>query len=311
MKRSIFACVALLIVASACQKEEVFNPRRRITSISTQTNTDIQLTSTYVYNGKLLAGMTLYPVDNSEKTYYTFEYNKDKTMSKIYNTATGEHAELTYHKALLQQIDVYNSQNRIVSYIRLSHKEKKINRITYYSSNAGINAKADMSAVIFPGGYELMRKACTRKDNMPQYMKQYITYNGDNVSRVRTYMYDVSGDSVLWCSGSYTYDELHNPFYGLPLPIMDMQGYSKNNVVMEYEVYENGYSGGYDRAYVSRSHSYVSEKSFPIKHSMTENSTLSDVKSVYDDRTGTYKDTVIVRRSGVSDMQYYLYEYAR
>lgn len=308
MKRSIFTCVVLLIVMAACHKDEVFNPHRRIITISTQTNTDIQPTTNFLYNKNTLTGMRIMPIGVAGSIDYTFDYNKDNTMSKIYNISTGERAELSYDHALLQRVDVYNSSNNRVSYMEVSHKGKKITSVTYYSCE--VSGESAMSALLFPTGYELMHKLMVRKDNIPPYMKQYITYDGDNVSRMRAYAYRQNGDSVLMCSYSYTYDQYNNPFYGLPLPVMDINGYSKNNVLSEQEVYDNGYDI-YSKAYISRQHSYECNKKYPIKHSMTENATFSDVKSVYDDNTGTYKDTVIVRRSGVNDKQYHLYDYAK
>lgn len=301
MKRLFFYFVIILLLSVSCRKEEVFNPSRKIQTIQMQMPTQMQQIAQFEYDKNTLVALQWAEPEQDAK-HYELEYNKDKTIAVIYDQLSKERAELTYEKKLLKEIKFY-VDNQLTSMIKVGRKKDKINQLDYINVGSEVSALCN---IIYPEQMQL-HGVKVRKDNN-LYMRQYITYEGDNVSRMRTYMFDNAQDSTLLCSYSYTYDIYSNPLCGLPLPLFSVKGYSKNNVATVQIIYDNGYEN-FDRALISQRHDYTYKKRYPISHQMIENITLSDVVQMYDNVTHVYYDTVIVRRSGVNAQAYHVYEY--
>lgn len=305
MKRFIFYLTVILVLSASCRKEEIFNPSRKIEYIKVQMPSQMQQWAFFKYDKNTLVALSVTdPKAETGPHEYMFEYNRDKQIIVISDLLSNERAELTYEDKLLKEVKFY-VDNQLSSTIEVSHKKDKICKLDYIS----VSSHASSLCNIICPEQKNTQGLKTRKDNR-LYMRQYITYNGDNVSRMRTYLFNSSKDSSLLCSYSYTYDNSRNPFYGLPLPLFDVKGYSKNNVATTQISYDNGYEN-YDRALISQRNTYTCKKQYPIDHQMIQYITVSDVEQIYNQEKQTYYDTIIIRYSGVDAQEYYVYDYAK
>lgn len=296
MKIQYYLLIGLvLFLMFSCQKSEVFNPKKKIQFVEKQNDSEIVLTDEFVYNDKKQLQSILHLLD---KDTISFIFNKDKTISTIFLSKENERVELTYNKSLLTNIKCFeNNELKLEILVERKEKTNKIRKLSFYL------AKSDskLTSVFVPKTFQKLK---VHKSNKELTAYQYITYEKDNITTVRTYLAQ-GKDSTLYYTATYKYDDKVNPFYGLPYPIVDLLGYSKNNISSIHYYYDNGYDE-YDRALITQKFDYKYNKSYPIKCTMTEMSTFSD-------KTGYQKDNDVynyqVRYSGVtaSETEYYTY----
>ena len=270
-KRCFFVLTAILLLFS-CNKKEVFSPNKYIVSESFQSgSSDFEAIKRFVYSEKnQLVSVWL----KENNTTLTFDYNKDKTINKITSSENNgtNYALLSYDNQLVTQIKYYE-KNELAQESLFFRKEKKntINKIEYYVYD-GFSAKeksvlADLLFAEVKTMPESVRKS-HKSGRKSLYSVQNITYEGDNIFRVRL-SYIKNGAEEPFSITTYNYDDKKNPYYGLPYAFTGLTGYSKNNVTFARTSRENDPL----KTMITIENKYSYEKKFPTYNAVTESET--------------------------------------
>lgn len=304
MIRWSFLILVFSLLLIACNKEEVFNPNKKIQYVLLQGTSSMDTSMAFIYENGSISEI-LYKQLGKD---FSISLNKNGTIDKITSNVNDEYILLTYDGTYLNNMEFYQG-NQLTKKIQVGRKDKnnKINRLSYYLME-NKQSKSVFDNVFFPSSDQLIvTKENLHKSTSTLVMVRNITYENDNISREKVIDYD-GQDSTIRYSASFTYDDKKNPFYGLAYPIMDLSGYSKNNILTAYYTYDNGYER-YDRAYFSQKHDYEYKNKYPSSHNMVEYGTYSDKVSIYDENTQTYHDSICVRYEGITDkvVEYFYY----
>jgi hypothetical protein len=280
-----------------CNKREIFSPSRYIETEKFQSGSNlIEVIKQFTYSKKNQLTSVWIKEGN---TTLTFEYNKDKTIKKINSSEMNNtcYAELFYENKLITHIYYYEN-NRLAREGVFSRKGKKdhINKIENYVYD-GFSPKSEhiLSDFLFPETKnmpDIIRKR--HKDACKSlYSVQNITYENENISRVRL-SFVANGQTNLYSTTSYDYDNKHNPYYGLPYAFMQLTGYSKNNETYARTSLEND---KYKTMIIVKS-DYIYEKKYPTSKSVVK----SETYAVTFDADGLPKDWA-------TDNEYSTYQY--
>ena len=271
MKQQFFFILlaATFLLLFSCKKKEIFSPDKYIETESFQSGTsDPEVIKRFAYSqDNQLTSMWL----KEGNTTLTFEYNKDKTISKIISSENkgATYALLSYKDKLVAEIQYYeNNQLALESLFYRKDKKNTINKIeNYVYGNFSPEKKSVLADLLFAEGKnmpELKRKS-HKSGGKSLYSVLNITYEGDNIYRVRL-SYVVDGEASLYSASTYTYDGMKNPYYGLPYVLLELTGYSKNNVTHVTTPIENDPL----KTLYSIENSYSYEKKYPVYKSVIE-----------------------------------------
>lgn len=167
---------------------------------------------------------------------FVFEYNKDKTVSKVIFNGGGPEETITF--AYLDKYVKYmsysvNGEVRLMcNFYRDDEKAAKITRITEIYDHAFFEDMHLLSATSlynrFIGNLQEMQELAASMDSkaLTLYCNKKITYQGDNVVSIDAYYPDLL-KLVMY---RYEYNgEILNPYYGLNYAYsQEMMGFSKN-----------------------------------------------------------------------------------
>lgn len=210
------ACVAMLF--SACQKEGVYNPSKKISKIYfTDANGNKALSQVWSWNkNKTLEKIDNYSSNGSLSGTLNFTYEK-KRLTRMNNYAANAYIEYKYEKNNLKEANLYASGTLMDTY-SFTYDNGKLTKITdtYVHSKAAGN-EMEMSPLQFILPEEMYNvTAEARKQFQPDGSKATtvftyeLTWDGNNISKlVRT----VSGSSAN-LTLEVKYDKYNNPFKG-------------------------------------------------------------------------------------------------
>jgi len=254
----------------SCDKKEIFSPNKYIETESYQSGaSSLEVEKRFVYSEKEQL-ISLWLRDGN--TTLTFEYNKDKTIKKITSSENDEatYAILFYENKLITQIQYYEG-NQLAMESIFSRKEKKntINKIeNYVYVDFSFPKKKNILADLLFTEMKNVPKTAHKNHKSGEKSLFYvldITYENDNIFRVRLSYFD-NDKAIVYSVSTYTYDDMKNPYYGLPYAIFELTGYSKNNVKyvttsLENDKYKTMFT-------IDNNYSY--EKKYPVYKSVTE-----------------------------------------
>ena len=271
-KRITKFIAVLSLILFSCNKKEIFSPDRYIETESIQLGAaDMEIYKRFTYSNK--KQLTSVWLKNGNATL-TFEYNKDKTIKKITSTEDKGvfYALLFYENKLVKRIEYYEN-NQLARESIFSRKAKKntINKIeSYVYDGFADKNEGALSDLLFEDAKKMpksMRKM-HKSGEKSLYAVQDITYENDNISRVRL-SYANQGNVSVFSTTSYTYDDKKNPFYGLPYAFLNLTGYSKNNEKYTRTSYENDEF----KTMITIDNSYSYEKKYPTHKTVVESNT--------------------------------------
>lgn len=266
----LIVVIILVFILCSCKKEEIFSPSKYILTELKQESSNMKLMKEFNYSGKELISVYL----TQEKITLTFEYNSDKTVKKITSSKNNSYALMEYDSKRITQIQYYENE-RLTHENKFYRKEKKntINKIETYTYD-GFYSEGILLKILFPESKsvpETVRKS--HKDSGGSlYAIRNVTYEGDNINRVRTFYVNSNGEQAEYYSTSYTYDKYKNPYYGLPYAFLDLTGYSKNNVSSFTMSYEYG-KDKEDKKVLTVQNTYSYEKKYPTYNTILEYTT--------------------------------------
>ncbi|MDR0606444.1 MAG: hypothetical protein LBG80_19380 [Bacteroidales bacterium] len=276
MKRKSLYILTIIAIISlcACNKQEIFSPNRYIETEKFQSaSSPFEVIKQFTYSEKKQLTSVWMKEGN---TTLTFEYNKDKTIKKINSSEMNNscYAELFYDNKLVTHI-YYYEDNRLARESIFSRKEKKktISKIENYVYD-GFSSKREhvLSDFLFPETKNMpdIVRNKHKATGKALYSVQEITYEKDNISRVRL-SFVIDGQTNLYSTTSYNYDNKNNPYYGLPYAFMQLTGYSKNNETYARTSFENDKY----RTMITIESSYSYEKKYPTNKSVVKSETYA------------------------------------
>ncbi|MEG1555860.1 MAG: hypothetical protein RR356_03960 [Bacteroidales bacterium] len=234
---SVLIALAANFLTSCKPDDEIYDPKCRISKIWYRSDVGAA-DEVYSYTKKQLSR-----IDLKDTTYYTFEYNKDQTVSKIVHKGTNytEAMDMTYTDRLVDKITyTINGAVRLeVTFTREDEKLQKISTIKevydkQFFEDIEFIQKSDLYHS-FMGDVEKIEKVATENNakNLVLKCNKVITYTGDNITLIKEEYPDVN--QII--TTTLTYDlESYNPFFGLPYSYRDLAGYSVNNKTKEVSI---------------------------------------------------------------------------
>ena len=276
---AIAATVAMTF--SSCKPDdEIYNPKCKISKIWYYSNSDWDNPDVvFVYGKKgVLDSIRL-----KESTSFHFEYNKDKTVSKIVSDdpLCVEVIELTYTDRLVDKM-VYSVDGQVRKEVTFK-RDEETTRITdieevydkeFYEGL--IYQKKSRLYNMFLGdadaAHEWIQQVptkdltvrCTKKVKYEPIKKnKYL-----NIAEVVEYYPNLNQE----ITHTYTYDlETYNPYYGLQYAYADLSGYYVNNVKKETQtVKTNGVQTKYvEYTYDYSGENFINNKKYPRQFTKT------------------------------------------
>ena len=273
------ACVAMLF--SACHKEGVYNPSKKISKIwFTDANGNRNLQESWSWNKDNTLDKIDYYSSGSLAYTMNFTYEK-KRLTRMNVYSANVYIDYTYNGKELKEVSLYSNGNLVDQYT-FTYKSGKIARITdtYFASKAsGYDLTISPLQYILPDEvYSTVDATCKMypADNKATTTSEYeLTWEKNNLVRLlRT-----STTSDLTVEMKASYDKKANPFYGAMTELFFednvINGYESQNNILNAEVinthasqvttnsinYEYSYDGKYpkSRKLISNNETTVTE----------------------------------------------------
>lgn len=284
MRKSVFILAAVAVLAlcfSSCKPDdEIYNPKCKISKIWYYSNSDWDNPDVrFVYGKK---GVVDSVVLATEETF-RFEYNKDKTVSRIVNEQSKytEDIEITYTDRLVDKM-VYSVDGVVRKEITFT-RDEETTRITeikevydkeFYESMQYQSKSKLYNAFLgdADAAHEWIQRVptkdltvhCTKKvEYDPGEKEKY-----ENIAKVVEFYPNLNQE----ITHVYKYDtETYNPYYGLQYAYMDLSGYYVNNVLKEeMTVKTNGVQTKYvEYTYNYSGENFINKKKYPRQFTRT------------------------------------------
>ena len=272
MKKTQLVKISILLLIgvfclSSCQKDGVFNPKKKISKIYVQEEGEDEkvLSESWTWNKDKLVR-----IDMDYGNSIQFEYD-GKQLSKIV-LDPHNYTKCIYQGNKLDKMETYStyfSSTVLVSVNTFKYSRDKISRIIVEDYNIDINPTEvkTINPLRFVLPQQLSEKVMEHLQMRKDGKKGTSTYNisliwkGDNLEKMITYVETEGG--IMENVQTYTYDNKNSPLYGLlyPIPVS-----SKNNVIKEtYTPYQSDLEGA-EFAY-----SYTYEDNYPKERKATIN----------------------------------------
>lgn len=279
----LFLAVAATVAMSfsSCKPDdEIYNPKCKISKIWYYSNSDWDNPDVkFVYGKKgVLDSIRL-----KGSTSFIFEYNKDKTVSKIVSddSLCVEVIEMSYTDRLVDKM-VYSVDGQVRKEITFK-RDGETTRITDIEETYDkefyeglVYQKKSRLYNTFLGdadaAHEWIQRvptkdltvSCTKKVKYdPGKKEKYL-----NIAEVVEYFPNLNQEIVH----TYTYDlETYNPYYGLQYAYADLSGYYVNNVKKETQtVKTNGVQTKYvEYTYDYSGENFINNKKYPRQFTKT------------------------------------------
>lgn len=218
MKRLVFAFVALAFIFSACNKEGVYSPKKKLSTVYYQKAGSEQkvLYEEYLWNGnKLMSRISRGSlIDMYFKDVELVPTYDGKRIVRVDEKIAGEYVDYFYEGKLLTKL-VYHSGNKTAE-ATVEHKDGKLSRVFFPAAKAtGEDVTAKLMSVFAPQKQiQNIRKALKQnaKALSVRDMEILWTWNGDNVIEVVFNLYEDDGELVLSYGSKLTHDNKLNPY---------------------------------------------------------------------------------------------------
>lgn len=243
LAKIIMMALVLVFVASSCQKEGIYNPKKKIERITREyiyTDENSSTSEKYVsqiwkWDGNLLNSITFYAADGDVNGTETYNYD-GKRLASI-DCGYDEKYVFNYDGNKISRIDYFDNNTLESQYVFI-HDGSKISQIdvTFYDNDA---KKAVLPTAllnfVMPGNAEVAREM-TAKINQKIDVKAdsysyswKIEWNGNNISKM-TIDYGVAR-----YVNEFSYDSKKNPYFGLfDFEVVGPYEFASQNNVITY-----------------------------------------------------------------------------
>ena len=243
MKKIIVIVIVIfsLFSLNRCQKEDVYNPKKRIISIYDYKQSMKTPYVSFIYDEDETIEKAIF-FDNST---FKFEYNEDQQVLKI----SGYANNLPYGYVMMEYIDkklsktcYYNNPGTLFQMDTFYRQNGTIYGYKSFVANTpGKSEQTDNSVsrlfqtYMHPHSSKNVERILSQaKSGMVQVSHTNVAYSGKNISQMET-VYN-NGFTTFY---KFTYDDMKNPLFGLPfalveflsIPSSPLASYSKNNFI--------------------------------------------------------------------------------
>ncbi|MDL2227569.1 hypothetical protein LJC30_01610 [Odoribacter sp. OttesenSCG-928-L07] len=231
--RKIGVFIITLIVAlsfSSCEKDGVYNPKKKISKIHIQQNDyDKFLSEEWTWNKDKLMKRVFFDDNSEDNTYQDYEY-EGNLLSKI-NNSNGSEINFVYTDKKLSKVE-YSRDGQIIQLYEITHENNKVSQV-YIATNynfKGENIKLSPLDLFLPKecvdifNKNISECKLSKNDNMYITINDY-TWDGDNIVIIDSEQ--SYGDEKTIRKHTFNYTNSLNPYYGFFLG--SHFGLSKNN----------------------------------------------------------------------------------
>lgn len=243
MKKIIVVIIVILslFTFNRCQKEDVYNPKKRLISIFDYTQTVKSPYVSFIYDEDETIEKAIF-FDNSS---FTFEYTEDQQVSKISGYANNlpyGYVMMEYLDKKLSKVSYYNNPGKLFQMDTFFRQNGTIYGYkSYITSTIGKSQLTEncdsrlFHTFMHPHSSKNIEKILTQaKCGLVQVSHTNVAYSDKNITQIET-VYN-NGFTTVY---KFTYDKMKNPLYGLPfalveyfsLPSSPLASYSKNNFI--------------------------------------------------------------------------------
>ncbi len=215
MKKVLLALVALTFLFSACEKEGIYAPKKKIKSVYYQNAGDEQkeLLESYQWDGNKLKSRTFrYSILNQyEDDFEVIPTYKGKRVVRADEKISGDYVEYIYEGKLLTKLS-YHSGDYYAD-ATVEHKDGKISRIFFPAKSASNYDNKFLRMFLSPDEITTINQVLQKSEKtiVSRDVELLYTWDGDNVSGIKMNGYD--GSTLLLCYESkFKYDNMVNPF---------------------------------------------------------------------------------------------------
>ena len=260
----LIVAVFIAIGFSSCQKEGIYKPKEKITSIYyADSNHDKYLSEKLTWDGKMLSTIEHFVVNPiGELTInYTekFKYDNKNRIERV-EESSDYYIQYRYNGNKLEKVELHEG-NDILQYAIIHYNDKKIDKIEFFNyeyDKSNIQKMSLLPKNIWDKVMPWSDISKSLKSTSMFIITLELAWDGDNVSKIKSYYtynyefidYDENTDGYISniCSDysetviSYTYDDKTNPLYGLRNSVIyaydgGIENFSKNNIVSETIIY--------------------------------------------------------------------------
>lgn len=209
MKKITCALLAAVLLCCSCEKEGVFNPKRKISMI--RAGESQQPIMEYVWDGNKLAYEKFYDPDGSiNDVVLTPEYDGNRIVRV--NESDGSYAEYKYDGKFLSEIVWHLNDGVSVSQGKVTHKNGKISEI---SMTGAPEYNAKLMRRLFPKNVaDKAFRMIKEHSNAKLWMELIYRFEwtGDNVTKMSCEIKDPNDGTVMdFLTCTFEYDNMHNP----------------------------------------------------------------------------------------------------
>ena len=218
MKKLLLALVALAFLFSACNKEGVYTPKKKLSTVYYQKAGSEQkdLYEEYLWNGNKLTsriskGSLINQYFNDVELVPTYE---GKRVVRVDEKVSGEYVDYFYDGKLLTKL-VCHSGN-MTAEATVEHKDGKLTRVFFpkaKTTSEDVTAKL-MSVFVPQEQIQDMHKVLKQNSKSLSAVDAEVlwTWDGDNVVEVTSNLYNEDGTPVTNYVSRLTYDNNFNPY---------------------------------------------------------------------------------------------------
>lgn len=243
----LFILISLLTMTN-CQKEDVYNPKKKLLSIFDYQQSIKTPFVSFIYNEDENIGKAVF-YDNSS---FHFQYNEDNQVVKILgysNNLPYGYVIMEYLEKKLSKCSYYNNASIIFQMDTFYRHNGEIYGFKSYITSTGknmlddqINSRLFQSYMHAHASKNVHKILSQEKGGMAFVSYTNVTYTDKNITQLET-VYK-NGFTTLY---KFAYDTKDNPLYGLPFALVDylkfpsspLISYCKNN--FNYSSYTEHY----------------------------------------------------------------------
>ncbi|MDR1346448.1 MAG: hypothetical protein LBK03_07075 [Bacteroidales bacterium] len=248
MKKTLFLLAAIAIACSfsACEKEGVYHPKKKISKIYLQGDGAKQLYEKWTWEGKNLIKIS----DATDQYYRKFTYEKDRIKKILWNDAS--YISFSYDGKFIKRVDYYDEDGALEETYNFTHTKSKITSVTVEYNDGKKSSRPDLASTLrlfLPLPEQAVEQMTKRQERPASSAKggfattyEYV-WDGDNIKTVT--LSQVGNEYYYSEEYTFQYDKNRNPFYYCfdPEEAGPTFATSKNNVILTEAVYSASYEG--------------------------------------------------------------------
>lgn len=269
MKKIFLTAMVLAVVAmfSACTKEGVYNPSKKISRVYESYGTTKMLSELWHWDGKKLTSIDNYSSSGTVSSTYNLTYD-GKQLTRVDCYTRNYYVEFSYDGSKLKRFNSY-SNGALTMSGEVTYDGSKVNQMTLTYNDKSVSTKspelmqteARILEMVVPcfDKESYLKKLATKGVETETYQ---FTWDGNNISQT------VATSGSYKETRKYTYDKNNNPYYGFLYAIYGdgLTSWGSKNNVLTQVLTEQDNDGTFTRNYT---YSYTYDSKWPTIQNIT------------------------------------------